>query len=340
MEIIQKCGGLMRLLLPKRTLLTLVVLLASSISFGASFNTTISSAGIIENTLAGLSSCSHYEIKGICFWLKCEGICRVETTLNVDQYLPDEVETVFSSPTNDPWDFASIAIDPAANVEGQAQMKANTGHSLSDGASHDNSSTDMNNRFHEVDIVGNPALLLLNTLPFMITSAAIPYVPYYSSLLDAYAWRFPALERFYPGSLIPGIHEVGTLVLHDWGPVYPRNGYVNQPDDAKAAAVNALRASTIITSTGAPHVYNPLSNSCGKHCVAIPVSENSPLTQYQMIYPIAQNQCVVFGSSDITSLQPWETAASMAGNNRYVWVMWRHYSGCIQDHGATYLGSV
>lgn len=314
--------------------------LPSSIAIAVPTNSTISSVGIVENTLAGLSSCSHYEIKGVCFWLKCNGMCRVETTLDVDQYLPDEVETVFSSPTDDPWDFASMVIDPAANVAGQAQMKASTGHSLSDGASHDNSSADMNNRFHEVDIAGNPALLLLNTLPFMITSVAIPYAPYYSSLLDAYAWRFLALERFYPGSLILGIHEVGTLILHDWGPVYPRNGYVNQPDDAKAAAVNAMRASTIVTSVGAPHIYNPLSNSCGKHCVVSSVSENSSLTQYQMIYPIAQKQCVVFGSSDIASLQPWETAASIAGNDRYVWVMWRHYSGCIQDHGATYLGFI
>ena len=318
----------------------IALFLLSGVTVASSINTGISSVSIVTNTLEGLPSCTHYKIKGICFWLKCDGICQIQTTLNVDQYLPDGVETVFSSPTDDPWDFSSVAVDPEAYAAGQAQMKASTGNNLSDGASHDNASTDMNNRFHEVDIIGNPALLLLNTLPFMLTSIANPYEPYYSSLLDAYAWRFPALERFYPGSLIPGIHEVGTLILHDWGPVYPRNGYVNQPDDAKAAAVDTLRASTIITSVGAPHVYNPLLNNCGKHCTANLVSENSPLTQYQMIYPIAEKQCTVFGASDVTSLQPWETAASMAGNDRYVWVMWRHYSGCIQDHGATYLGSI
>ena len=327
----------------KKTLLLGSMLLCSvlPISFCMALpNTTISSVGIVENTLAGLSSCSHYQVKGVCFWLQCKGICHVETTLNVQQYLPDAVAMVFSSPTDDPWDFASAVVDPSANTAGQAEMKSTTGFNLSDGASHDNASTDMNNRFHEVDIIGNPALLILNTLPFMLTSIANPYEPYYSSLLDAYAWRFPALERLYPGSLVPGLHEVGTLVLHDWGPVYPRNGYVNQPDDAKAAAVDALRASSIITSTAAPHVYNPLLNNCGKHCTSSSAVENNALTQYQLIYPVAEKQCVVFGGSDATSLQPWETAASMAGSNRYVWVMWRHYSGCIQDKGATYLGEI
>ena len=183
----------------------------SSFSFALpTLNSTISSVGIVENTLAGLPSCTHYKITGMCFWLKCNGVCQVETTLNVDQYLPDGVETVFSSVSDDPWLFPSAVIDPEAYLAGQAQIKASTGVSLSDGASHDNSSTDMNNRFHEVDIIGNPALLLLNSLPFMLASIANPYEPYYSSLLDAYAWRFPALERFYPGSLIPGLHEVGT----------------------------------------------------------------------------------------------------------------------------------
>ena len=59
-----------------------------------------------------------------------------------------------------------------------------------------------------------------------------------------------------------------------------------------------------------------------------------------MIYPKVEEQCVVFGGSDITSAHPWETDASTQGHNRYVWIWWRHYHGCVPVHGGQYLGSI
>lgn len=59
-----------------------------------------------------------------------------------------------------------------------------------------------------------------------------------------------------------------------------------------------------------------------------------------MIYPFAQNSCMVFGQSDATSIQPWGTDAYQAGGGRYVWILWRHYHGCVPDHGRKYIGSV
>ncbi len=40
-----------------------------------------------------------------------------------------------------------------------------------------------------------------------------------------------------------------------WGNVYPRQGFLVQPDDFKAAAVMAQRAGDVITRNGQPHVY-------------------------------------------------------------------------------------
>ncbi len=309
--------------------------------YNAYASDTINSLSVVEDTLKGVSHCLHYRVKGLCFWLRCSPIeCHIETTLKVDHYLPDGIVSSFTKPDNNPWWFAQQVEDPIFYQAGKVQMKQLVHFNMGSGNEHDNSHRDLNNKFHEVDIIGNPALSLLSGYKLILPSSATPYAPYYSSLMDAYAWRFPVLEKFYPGSIIPGIHEVGTLVLHDWGPVYPRNGYVNQPDDAKAAAVDALRASTIITALGQPHVYRPLSNTCGEHCSAYPVKENSKEAQYQMIYPKAEDQCTIFGGSDITSLRPWETDASSKGHDRYVWVLWRHYHGCIPNHGATYLGSI
>ncbi len=302
-------------------------------------DTTIDSVDVVQRTLSGVSNCMHYKVTGLCFWWKCSVWgCGVHSTLKLDQYLPDTVVSVYTQPKNNPFSFAQT-IDPAFYQAGQAQLKQTTSFNMGFGDQSANDHQEMNNKFHEVDIIGNPVLTILSGYGIFLPSAATPYVPYYSSLLDAYAWRFPAAERVYPGSMIPGLHEVGTLLVNDWGPVYPRNGYVNQPDDVKAAAVNALRASTIITTDTQPHLYQRLSNSCGSHCNADVIVENSPVVQYQLIYPNVENQCVIFGSSTISNLQPWEADAPAKGDDRYVWVLWRHYEGCIQGSGH-YIGSV
>jgi integrating conjugative element protein (TIGR03756 family) len=327
----------------KKNIVSLLLVIVSSLASYTALadDGTINSVNIVQDTLKGVPNCMHYKIIGLCFWLKCSTVeCHVETTLKIDQYLPDAVVSVYTKPTSNPWWYAQHIADPVFSQAGKTEIENTTHFNMGFGDEHDNSNHDINNKFHEVDIIGNPALAFLSGYDVMLPSAATPYVPYYSSLMDAYAWRFPGLERFYPGSLIPGLHEVGTLVLHDWGPVYPRNGYVNQPNDAKAAAVDALRASTIVTATGQPHLYIPLSSSCGKHCYASPVKENSKDAQYQMIYPKTETQCTVFGGSDVASLQSWEADASIKGHDRYVWILWRHYHGCIPVHHAKYLGSI
>ena len=302
---------------------------------------TMNSLQITEASIKGVPNCMHYKITGICFWLECSVFgCDIETTFKVDHYLPDLVASVYTTPQNNPFWFAKTVLDPAFYEAGKIQIKQTTHFDLGSGHEHNNSQRDINNRFHEVDLIGNPALTLLSGYGLFLQSAAIPFNPYYSSLLDAYAWRYPALERFYPGSLIPGLHDVGEVLLHDWGPVYPRNGYVNQPDDAKAAAVNALRAALIVTKSDQPHVYQPLSDDCGDHCSIEPVKENNKNAQFQMIYPKLETTCTVFGQSDLGQLRPWQTDAATQGHNRYIWLLWRHYHGCIPDPDGKYLGSI
>lgn len=315
-----------------------LALIFSSIISETAMADQISDSQIIADTIQGTSNCIHYQVVGLCFWQKT-WYSPPRPTLKLDQYLPDTVVSVYTKPDNNPWWFASNVIDPVANQAGQAEIQNTTHFKMGFGDGHDNSGLDINNRFHEVDIIGNPALIFFGRLGVMLPSAAQAYKPYYVSLLDAYLWRFPGLEKLYPGAMVPGIHEVGTLVLHDWGAVFPRNGYVNQPDDAKAAAVATQRASDIITKSGQPHIYFPLSNSCGKKCTADPVAENSKQVEYQMIYPKVEKSCMIFGQSDMGSLQPWGMDAAQAGNDRYVWVMWRHYHGCVPGHGK-FIGSM
>ena len=99
----------------------------------------INSASVIEDTLKGASHCMHYKIVGLCFWLKCTPLgCHVETTLKVDQYLPDAVVSVYTKPTNNPWWFAKTIDDPVFYTIGQAQIKQVTHFTMGFGDAHDN----------------------------------------------------------------------------------------------------------------------------------------------------------------------------------------------------------
>ncbi|CDL86501.1 putative exported protein (fragment) [Xenorhabdus cabanillasii JM26] len=117
-------------------------------------------------------------------------------------------------------------------------------------------------RFKYVDAIGHPATILIGgQIPgYSCRSAATPLMPYFLSTLDTVAWRSGLPESFYPEALIPGQRELGSQMTGNlWGNIYPHAGFVTQVDDDKAAAVVAQRVADIITRTGQPHVYQPLT---------------------------------------------------------------------------------
>ena len=74
-------------------------------------------------------------------------------------------------------------------------------------------------------------------------------------------WRLGLPEMLYLQNLLPGRRVVGDGIQQQWGPVWPRTGFINQKDDAKAAAVVAQRAGNIVTQTRQPHIYNALDGN-------------------------------------------------------------------------------
>lgn len=94
--------------------------------------------------------------------------------------------------------------------------------------------------------------------------------PYYLSGTNILSWRFKIPELVYPqtyvpfsnkttiGELFPGTNNNPFTALaesQNYGSVYPRNGYLLQPDRLKAAAVTAFRAAHVVTRPGQPHIY-------------------------------------------------------------------------------------
>ena len=330
----------------KRFAKGLVLLLIFSIDTNVLAETDglLNTSAVVQKTLSAVPQCLRYKVVGTCFWLTCTGpYCHVTTTLKVEHYLPDAVTSVFRSPQSNPWDFANKTIDKAAYEIGKQQIKTGMHHELGYGNANASLPYEQNTHFKEADLIGNPAISFFKKYGrWLLPSTATPFTPYYVSLLDAYIWRSPFIEMArYPYNLVPGVHIVGSLV-NNWGSVYPRTGFLIQPQDGKAAAVMAQRAASIATQPMQPHIYQPLpsgADACGTACETSEAKENSEDTLWQMIYPLTETQCKPFGENDLAQKTPWGSEAYQQGNGNYAWVLWRKYRGCIQGEGK-YLGSI
>jgi hypothetical protein len=92
--------------------------------------------------------------------------------------------------------------------------------------------------------------------------------------------------------------------------------------------VVAARAADLVTNTlSYGHLRQVVENTCGQHCKAAPIAENSEQTLFQLIYPIEQTDCAPLGSE----LSYDERMLNDKG--AYIWVVWRHYQGCVDGDG-------
>ena len=91
----------------KNLLLSLCLII--SISAQAS-NGSIHSETIINDTMAALPNCLHYQIPiHYCLWISKSGV--VNTTPILSHYLPDLVVSVFSKPRDNPWVEINKTVD-------------------------------------------------------------------------------------------------------------------------------------------------------------------------------------------------------------------------------------
>ena len=74
-----------------------------------------------------------------------------------------------------------------------------------------NNAHDTQVRFKEVTIIGNPAAQLRLGYA-MIAPNAMPFVPYFHSLLDVVSWR-SGMEMLYPQSWLPNAHPIGRVAF-------------------------------------------------------------------------------------------------------------------------------
>ena len=305
--------------------------------------TTVTTADIL-GAITLDRSCLNYCITGVCVWLRCSLFeCSVETSLRVSHYNPDLVVSVYDEPGDNPWQEMESLF--GSFDSGIVSTLVSTFHKGSVGGGHrvegGNPSTDQSLRFKEVTAIGHPFASISDALSnagFFCPSEAESFNPYLLSSLDALTWRLGLPEMLFGQNLLPGQRVVGDGILQQWGPVWPRTGFIHQKDDAKAAAVIAQRAGNIVTQTGQPHVYTALEgNGYNRSWLPGELRENDPSTGvWQMLAPKMDEQCYAFGENDVLST-PWSLGRH-SDDNRYAFTLWRPYECC--DAQGSYLFTV
>ncbi len=189
---------------------------------------TITSADITTQTIAAVPSCMHYKLEGACFWVDEWGF--VSETPYVDQYLPDVVVSVFNQPGDNPWLEMNDTIDQAGKVaEEKIVPEASGGDAVGYGQHSMADTHEQSVYFKEADVIGNPALVIIDHNPFMLSSTATPLMPYFQSMLDATMWRGFAPEAMPEKIVAEGqdmVRRVGTFPI-TWGGAFPIEGSTN-----------------------------------------------------------------------------------------------------------------
>lgn len=313
--------------------------------------TAVTTAEIVGHTTTASLACMRWTPVGVCLWLDCSLTgCRVRTALKVGHYNPDLVVSVYNELGGNSWTEMRATLGSAQRAAAAGLLGALLPVPI-DSAGNRTEGTGTERRdhrnlvFREADAIGHP-LSSLSTIAggfgLLCRSQASSFVPYFLSGLDALAWRQEVPEILYPASWIPGLREVGTWPLQTWGNVHPRTGWTTQADEPKAAAVVAQRAGDIVTRTGQPHVYLPLTGpDSGSQRVWSPgslVEKDAATGTWQMLAPVPESDCAVFGLSDLIDPAGWG-GGRVDPEGDYVWNLWRPYQ-CCRRRGGIFLTDI
>lgn len=303
----------------------------------------IDTVDVIEQTMSAALSCMDWEVRGACVWVTCVAfVCAPNISVKVKNFVPDLLIQSYDRANGEPWtesqdinrvsqgdansswvttliswvedfDVGSIGLEGGVSTQGSNKKKSGI-------------------MFKLVDAYGNPALIPFNalgaaTFNLVCSGRTWPLFPYYISNLDAIAWRWDIPEMFYPQSLIPlfTIWSLGTW-SNNYGPIYPRHGFLQQEDDLKAAVLTTYRAAHFLTRNNEPHVYMPVSPSQEDgYWPAGPLDQgDSDTGKFQMLYPRDEDSCESFPYG----MTP--TASRRSDDGSYVWNFWKAYKCCAR----------
>ncbi|PJG82802.1 TIGR03756 family integrating conjugative element protein [Caviibacterium pharyngocola] len=283
--------------------------------------TNINTASIMASSAS--SQCLEYRVVGTCFWLFCTYWgCKIRTSVKVRHFIPELVVSVYNHEGQNPWSEMSLI---SQGIAGGAHK------------SPERQFTQLN--FKNADAIGHPQgaiSQMLRGAGYYCKSQTTPFMPYFLSSLDYFAWRQGLPEMFYPEAFTFGLREIKTNG-DVWGNIYPRSGSITQIHDYKASAVIAHRVADIVSRTGQLHIYQSAAQTGGQgNWYPKPVKEgNANNHKWQMLAPAMSRSCSIFPNGGATDT--YSSQLSEQGN--YAWALWRPYS-CCKRRGQKFLYSI
>ena len=332
-----------------------------------SFKDGISTAEIVLATTN--FECMKWRLSGVCLWLECSPFCTVKVSPHVSHYAPALVVASYGTTGQSPWsDFIGDSyalVSEFAHRSTFALQGTTVSTEMGGGAFGDRGDAvgakerRQGLRFKAADVVGSPGNIATMAAGFGLplfcpTSDIQPLYPYFLSGIDAISWTSATIEALYPASLLPGRREVGSLNLfpgdgplnplgNTWGSLFPRTGFIDQPEDPKAGAVIAQRAADIVYKESQPHIYRRVGTVGGMDDGGFKVWEPGELREndpensvWQMLVPITEDQCSEFGVDDRQTPSHLTRRSWADGKNHegdYVFMLWRPYD-CCKDEGS------
>jgi integrating conjugative element protein (TIGR03756 family) len=266
--------------------------------------------------------CLNYCVVGACIYLVCTFFgCDIEVVPKISHNRPDLLVSSVSHPGSDPWGDAESTIINVINNASSSLFMSTTGFQLEGGIDAQPQKARKVILAHkDVHVLGTPMASI--NMNYFCPSDTSVFKPHLVTEADFFGWRV-FIERFLPQSYIPGYREVGNWPYYTWGAVYPRMGMLNQIDDAKAAAVMAVRAMSIIKDGGMGHLYQSFP------------SINKNQTPWQRMTPNLSQQCEAFGTTNDLSWS--QQTKSLKGNS---WLYWQRYTCCADPPPGVKIGEV
>jgi len=300
----------------------------------------LNSVEIAAYTMEAALSCLDLEVVGACVWMTClPGGCSFQTTAKVKNFVPELVIQAYDRANGEPWtesqDLNQISQGDAdsswvmniinliesidlsnIDVRGGSTSEAHKGQHA-------------NLTFKLADAYGNPSIIPFNALAsstggYVCGGTVTPFFPYFISNLDSIAWRWDVPEMFYPQSLaVIGGNNLGNA-LNNYGPIYPRHGFMTAQDPLKAATLAAYRLAHIVTRKNEPHLYFTIDkDSDDGYWPPGSLDEDDDDTgQWQMLYPEKETSCRDFPYGGNPS------ASRRSTDGSYIWNFWRAFKCC------------
>lgn len=290
--------------------------ICTALAFATTSQGEMNTATIMASSAS--TSCLEYKVVGTCFWLFCTQFgCKVRTSTKVRHFLPETVVSAYNHEGQNPWAEMNLV---SKGVKGGEYRSPHKNYSQLN--------------FKNATAIGHPQgaiASLLDSTGYYCQTQTTPFMPYFLSSLDYFAWQQNLPEMFYPEALIPGMREV-KKGGDTWGNIFPRGGAITQVHDYKASAVIAQRVADIITRNGQLHIYQPTAQTGGQGTwYPEPVQEgNAKNHKWQQLFPEMQQSCSAF---------PDKPPTMLAEKGNYAWALWRPYK-CCKRRGQTFLSSI